>query len=389
MKLDRRQMMKSSAVAAVAVAAAPAVNLGSFRLSARSSREYSARAVELVGRSTVIDMLNPFSFPVLFHTTKKDWLADPESFTAEDLEKYRESGITVFHTAGGVQQYNDVLRYHMQWNGFIAHHSDQFVRVDSADTLAAVKNSGKIGILLGVQDSFHFQTVKDVDVFYQYGQRVSQLTYNARNLLGNGCTERRDDGLSDFGVSVVERMNAVGMAVDVSHCGEQTTLDAIEASKQPILITHANCRALVPQQPRTKTDEAIRKMAAKGGVMGITGMRMFVRDSEPTTIENMLDHYDHVAKLVGVEHVGTGSDSDLDGWDVLPPDLLKSIRAAYKSSMGFRDKMDIEGFNHSRRTFDLAEGLIRRGYSDSDIELMLGGNFKRVLSAVWSAKQRD
>ena len=100
------------------------------------------------------------------------------------------------------------------------------------------------------------------------------------------------------------------MLVDVSHCGDRTTLDAIELSPKPIAITHSNCRAL-NNHPRLKTDEAIRKLAAKGGVMGITGVRMFVRDQEPTTIEHIVDHIDHVVKLVGIEHVGIGSDSDL------------------------------------------------------------------------------
>jgi membrane dipeptidase len=116
------------------------------------------------------------------------------------------------------------------------------------------------------------------------------------------------------------------MAVDVSHCGDRTTLDACEASKRPVLVTHSNCRALVPGHPSVKTDEAIRAMAKSGGVMGITGVRMFVRDKEPTTIEHVLDHFDHVARLVGVEHLGVGSDADLDGYDDMPPELNTAPR---------------------------------------------------------------
>ena len=99
--------------------------------------------------------------------------------------------------------------------------------------LARVKRSGKIGVLLGLQDSEHFRRPEDVDFFHGLGQRVSQLTYNTRNMIGNGSTERRDDGISDFGVAIIERMNRVGMAVDVSHCGDRTTLDAFELSKKP------------------------------------------------------------------------------------------------------------------------------------------------------------
>ena len=126
----------------------------------------------------------------------------------------------------------------------------------------------------------------------------------------------RDIGLTPYGAQMVERMNRIGMAVDISHCGDRTTLDALEASQKPVLITHSNCRALVPGSRRCKTDEAIRRAAAKGGVIGVTMVRAFrSQASGPATIEDVLDHIDHVAKLVGVEHVGIGSDVDLDGRD--------------------------------------------------------------------------
>ena len=180
-------------------------------------------------------------------------------------------------------------------------------------------------------------------------------------------------------------MNHAGMAVDVSHSGDRTTLDAFEVSARPVLITHSNCRALVPGHPRCKTDEAIQRMAARGGVMGITSVRMFVRASEPTTLEHMLDHYDHVRMLVGVQHLGLGSDIDLDGYDDMLPEEQRSLRAGYKDSYDFREKIDIEGVDHPKRVFDLTEGLIRRGYSDADIRGVLGDNFRRVLKEIWTA----
>ena len=163
-------------------------------------------------------------------------------------------------------------------------------------------------------------------------------------------------------------MNEVGMAVDVSHCGDQTTMDAFELSKSPVLVTHSNCRALVPGHPRSKTDEAIKRMAAQGGVMGITAVRNFVTNEEPTTIENYVDHIDHVVKLVGIEHVGIGTDSDIDGYDDLPPEAYKKLKAGYKSKYAFREKIDIEGMDHPKKMFDLAEVLIRRGYSNENIK---------------------
>lgn len=386
--MRRRSVLKLAARAGAAIAVAPMLSRGRFRVFAASPKEYSTRAVDLVHRSNVIDMLNPLNLGMALGSLAGDgkptWLDNPALLTAPDLQRARDSGFNVLHIAIGTGEYDTTLRFLAQWDGLIAHHSDTFMRVDSPERLTEAKRAGKIGIILGIQDSDHFRTVDDVNFFYGLGQRVSQLTYNARNLIGSGSTERNDSGLSDFGVGIVERMNKAGMAVDVSHCGDTTSLDACGVSKQPVLITHSNCRALNPH-PRCKTDEAIKKMAATGGVMGITGVRMFVSGKEPTTIENALDHYDHVAKLVGVEHLGVGSDIGLDGYDALPEPVRKKLHAGYKASYAFRDKDDIEGLDHPKRTFDLTEGLIRRGYSDANIEMILGGNFQRVLGQIWSA----
>ncbi len=376
-------MLKRTAIAGAGIMAAPMINRGAFRLFASSPAEYSARAIDLVTQSTVIDMLcvMTLDFP------KQDkWMIDPKSFTAADIQPFKESGINVIHPAigmGGPNAYENALKFFASWNAFIANNDAHFIRVDSAGDLDRVKKSGKLGVLLGLQNSDQFRRPDDVDFFRGLGQRVSQLTYNSRNLIGNGSTERRDEGISDFGIAIVERMNKVGMAVDVSHCGDRTTLDAFEISKKPVLITHSNVRALVGDHPRCKTDEAIKKVGAAGSVIGITGVRMFVKSDEPTTIEHLLDHYDHVRKLIGPEHLGVGSDIDLYGYDKMPPALNKQLRAGYKGSYGFRDKIDIEGVDHPKRMFDLTEGLIRRKYTDADIRGILGGNFARVLKQIW------
>ena len=377
-------MLKRAAAAGAGALAAPMFNRGRYLILAGSASEYSARAIDLVNRSIVLDMLSVLT---LDFAKQDKWFADPESFTAADLQPYKDSGINVFHIAvglGGPGAYEETLKFFASWNGFIADQGDHFMRIDSAADLDRVKKSGKIGILLGLQNSDQFRTPADVGFFRGLGQRVSQLTYNTRNLIGNGSTERRDEGISDFGIAIIERMNKVGIAVDVSHCGDRTTLDAFELSKKPVLITHSNCRALASGHPRDKTDEAIKKVGASGSVMGITGVRMFVKADEPTTIENVLDHFDHVAKLIGPEHLGVGSDIDLYGYDKMPPELNKKLRAGYKGSYGFREKIDVEGLNHPKRMFDLTEGLIRRKYSDKDIEGILGGNFARVLKQIWT-----
>ena len=351
---------------------------------AGSTAEYSARVIDLIKGSSVIDML---SVMTLDFGKQDKWFKNPETFTLADLQPFKDSGINIIHPAigmGGMDSYTSVSNFFALWNGFIASHSDHLTRVDSPDDFARVKQSGKLGIILGLQNSDQFRRPTDVEFFHNLGQRVSQLTYNSRNFIGNGSTERKDDGISDFGAAIIERMNKVGMAVDVSHCGDQTTLDAFAISKKPVLITHSNARSLVNGHPRCKTDEAIKKMGAAGSVMGITGVRMFVKADEPTSIEHVLDHFDHVRKLTGPEHIGVGSDIDLYGYDAMPPELNKQLRAGYKGSYGFREKIDVEGLNHPKRMYDLTEGLIRRKYSDADIEGILGGNFARVLKQIWT-----
>jgi membrane dipeptidase len=171
--------------------------------------------------------------------------------------------------------------------------------------------------------------------------------------------------------------------VDVSHCGDQTSLDAFALSGKPVLVTHSNCRALAPGHPRCKTDEAIKLMAAKGSVMGVTAVRNFVKVDEPTTIEHYIDHIDHIVKLVGIEHAGIGTDSDLAGYDALPKEIYDELKALYKSSYAFRDKIDIEGLDHPKKMYDVTEALIHRGYSDDNIRAVLGENFRRVLGEIW------
>jgi membrane dipeptidase len=398
-RITRREMLRTTAgalgglaavpmglaaarMAATPAAAAPLINRGRYRLFASDATEYSARTLALMERTTVLDLLGVLSIDGRW----QGWARDPASFTEEEYARYRDSGINVFHHAfglGGPEAYDRALAYFATLNSLAAGADEYFMRIDRVHDLERVKASGRIGLLLGIQNADHFRRPDDVDFFFGLGQRISQLTYNSRNRIGNGATERRDEGISDFGISIIQRMDEVGMAIDVSHCGDRTTLDAFEISRKPVLITHSNCRALVPGHPRCKTDEAIRAMARTGGVMGITGVRNFVSPTEPTTVEHVIDHFDHVRDLVGIEHVGVGSDMDLDGYDALPDEVQVQLRAGYADTYSFRERIDIEGLDHPKRMFDLTEGLVRRGYADDEIELVLGGNFARALGEIW------
>jgi membrane dipeptidase len=387
--VSRREALRALVIGA---AAAPAVLRGRYQLFAQSNAQYSTRAVRLVESAVVVDLLNQFQFPDFAVRPPKidQWLTRPGSFTAEDFARYRGSGITVFSLGAGAGSYEDAVLFHARWNGFLAGYSDWFTRIDHVADFARAKAQKKVGVMLTFQDSTHFRSADDVTTFFGLGQRISQLTYNFNNRIGSGFLESRDGGLSVFGLSIMERMQQVGMAVDVSHCGDQTTLDALDAAKKPVLFTHATARALVPGHLRCKTDEAIRKMATSGGVMGIAMIRFMVRNSEPVTIEHVLDHVDYVAKLAGVEHVAIGSDLDVVG----NPNAVNGGGFDPRSQPNFSryqyhedgdGGITIRGLNHSQRVFDLTEGLIRRGYSDAQIAQILGGNAIRVLGAIWPA----
>ena len=377
-QLNRRRLLQGALAAGMTTLAAPLLSAKRQSAFASAPSKYSARAQKIVERSLVIDMLAPL---------KLDF--EPKAFaqplSAQDAAAFRSSGITGFHNSvglGGPTAYQDALTFLAAWQGFAGRNADVFSLVGRAGDLDHAKQQKKIAVIMGIQNADHFREPKDVKTFYELGLRCSQLTYNEQNFIGSGSTDRVDGGVSDFGAEIIKAMNEAGMLIDVSHSGDKTTLDAIDISPKPIAITHSNCRAL-NNHPRLKTDEAIRKLAAKGGVMGITGVRMFVRDKEPTTIEHIVDHIDHVVKLVGIDHVGIGSDSDLNGYDDMPADQLKMLRGSYKSSYAFRDKLDTDGFDHPQKTFDLAEALIRRGYSDDNIAAILGGNFRRLLGSTW------
>lgn len=350
------------------VLTAPLINRGRFSLFAGSLDQYSTLTVDLVRESTVIDMLGLLT---LDFKKLAAWRTRPATFRLADFERLKDSGITVFHPAVGYVTgdiYAESSADITGWDAFVDAYPEYFIRVDCPADVLRAKSEEKLGIIVGQQNSNHFRTLDDVDAFYKLGQRVSQLTYRD-NALGGGSVDPAEKGLTAYGAEVLARMNQIGMAADISHCGDRTTLDVIEASTTPVLVTHSNCRALVPYSARCKTDAAIRKLATRGGVMGVTLERLFVGTGSSVTIENVLGHIDHIAKLVGVEHVGLGTDVDLDGRDG---------PAAPK-------KNDLDGLQYSRKVFELTEGLIRRKYSKADIRLILGGNFQRALTAIWEA----
>jgi membrane dipeptidase len=361
-------LLRSGLVAGAGIFAAKTLRAEGLATKAGNGVLLPDRVTEIVDGTTVIDMLGllTLDWPRLFA-----WQRDPTGFLEADFQRLVASGITIFHPAvetNAADPYRGARRWLANWNTLVQGRPRFFLPVLAVDDLDRARREQRIGILLGFQNSDHFRTVADVELFHGLGQRVSQLTYNTRTRLGSGCRDPQDIGLTDFGREVVAAMNRVGMAIDLSHCSERTTLETIERSMQPVLITHANSKALSPH-PRNKSDQTIRALARRGGVIGITAVKAFIKPT--ATLDDLLDHFVHVANLVGVDHVGLGSDCDPDPRDP----ATGRVRAAY----------DIRGLRHQRRAYDLAAGLFRRGFREPDVAKILGGNFQRALGQIWPA----
>ncbi len=353
-------------------------------------KTYSKEAVQLVRDATCIDMLGGYGDWVHQRngmSLTELWESVPNSFTEKDYEFVKSCGINVFGWGDMRPSYEEMLLFMAAQNGIIASNPKYFERIDTKEKLKNINISEKIGMLITNQDSKHFKTLDDVNLFYGLGQRVSQLTYNDKNRIGCGAFEDVDSGITAYGKQVVERMNQVGMGVDVSHCGDNTTLGSIEASSKPVLITHGACRTIAKGVARAKTDEAIKAMAKTGGVIGMPILRFMISEKEPVSFDDFLNHIDHVAQLVGVEYVGIGSDQSLYTEDYIPLEQrkarLENAPAKYQTHTNKDYLLTIDKLNHPHRTYDIAEGLLKKGYKDEHIKMVLGDNFKRVLTQIF------
>ncbi len=310
----------------------------------------------------------------------------PEGFG--DIAK---SGLTMIETTLGPAgnptfSYEAAVRDLATWHGTFARDRDKLIHIRRTDDILQAKREGKLGVMLGFQNATHLnRDIRNVDFFHNLGIRQIQLTYNELNALGAGSTERKDVGLSDFGVAVVERMNELGILVDLSHSGVQTTFDAIEVSKRPVIFSHSNCRAL-NDNPRCKTDEQIRKLAAKGGVMGITTVNFFVSSKPRSTLDDYIAHIEHVVKLVGIDHVAIGTDSSIGGWRISFPnekafwDFHNQFK--FKPGVDVRWPPFIEELDVPEKFPIIRKRLGEKRFSEADIGKIMGGNFFRVYQEI-------
>jgi membrane dipeptidase len=380
--VSRRYFLRSAAAAV----AAPAVLRGRYRVFASTAKEYPERVVRLMRESLVIDMLNQFLYRFDQKDLKEKWLTEPGAFREADFERFKQTGVHVIGFGEGVNNFSEAEQLFGKWNSFIALYPQWLRRINNAADMARVREDGKFGILYGVQSSAQFETLDDVNRCYGMGQRVSQLSYNYRSLVADGAFEPYDGGVSEYGGKVIERMNTVRMAVDIGHASDKTKLDALAISKAPVILSHGNCRALIPGGLRASTDDAIRKLAAKGGVMGISDIAFMVKGTEPVTIDDVVDHYDHVRDLVGIEHVGVGSDAGIESNDLAGPEKVKSILATADKRYRIHGTHEVvAGMEGPNRMWELCAALVRRGYMDEHIQLVLGGNWARVLKEIWGS----
>lgn len=282
------------------------------------------------------------------------------------------------------------------WNAEFAKPQSGFLKVQTAADITRAKREKKLGVILSSQDaqvldastvSVNDYNIQNLKKFHQDGMRILQLTHNERNGVGDSFREKGDAGLSRLGEKVVEAMNALHMLIDVSHCSDRTTLEAVALSTQPIAITHAGCRALYPTK-RNKTDEAIRAVAKKGGVFGVFNMSVWLTEKPTTSIDDVLDHIDHAVKVAGVEHVSFGSDGPILQDDTPEAKKLAGLRSYTERNLGLPgaerlpNHVMVAALNSPHRLLRLAEGLSRRRYKAADIEKIIGGNFVRLFQEV-------
>lgn len=382
--IARRKFLKS---AAAVLAGAPFVLSKSYRVFAQSTREYPERVVRLMRESLVIDMLNQFLYRTDQQKLLEQWLTQPGAFTAKDFQRFQSTGVSVINFGDGADDFAAAKELFATWNSFIAEYPQWLMRINNAADLMRAKAQGKLGIIYGLQSSGQFETLDDVERCFGYGQRISQLSFNFRSRIADGAFEPYDGGLSEFGGKIIERMNKVGMAVDLGHASDKTKLDAISRSKGPVILSHGNCRALIPSSLRASTDEAIRSLAGRGGVMGITDIAFMVKGTEPVGIDDVIDHYDHVRDLVGIEHVGVGSDAGLESNDLGSPAVLKDMLAKADPRYHVHGEHEVvAGLGGPTRMYELTAGLVRRGYTDDQVRLVIGGNWARVLNDIWHSR---
>ncbi|WP_158974929.1 dipeptidase [Cellulophaga sp. L1A9] len=320
-----------------------------------------------------------------------DGLIIPRGWNEESFKALDQSGYTGFGASLASGNLNVALASLAEWQKRIKDNPDKLLLATSADDFIRAKKENKTAAFLGFQNATMIEkSIDNIDTLYDAGTRWIQLTYNQRNLLGDGSTERTNSGLSDFGIEALARMNELGIMIDLSHCGRETTNDGIKFSTSGACFNHSMCEALYKDHPRAKTDGQIKAMADKGGVIGIICLGYMIGPElgTKTTLETYVDHIDHAVKIAGIDHVGVAADFAIQGleatgatrenWYV--PRLTR-----FKPSYKVQWPPWIPELDKPDRYLQVAKVLDKRGYSTGDIEKILGlnwlGYFKDTLKS--------
>ncbi len=309
----------------------------------------------------------------------------------EHVDRMLRSGVTAFNWTvcsphAGLRQ---ALHEIQAAREFIAARPDRLLLIERGRDLDVAKATDRVGLIFGPQNALPLAESADAaETLYEHGVRIVQLTYNERNVFGDGCTVSRARGLTVRGQHLVKQLNAMGVVVDLSHAHETTMLEAIEVSARPVIVSHANARAVF-DSPRNVNDEVLHALKRRGGVIGLTFWSPMVGgDGEWPAITHFLRHVEHVVELVGPRHVGIGSDHS-EGHPRHAWDELYGRAGRYPTVAGLMgdwygyDTRFAQGAGSCEDMPRIAEALADIGFGDEDLQGILGGNFRRVFEEVW------
>ena len=301
----------------------------------------------------------------------------------ELFEEWHKGGLDLVHVTCALwEDARGAIRELGAWYNLVRENSDLIELLQARDDLRGVIDSGRVGVILGFQSTSPIENELDlVEVFHRLGVRVMQLTYNNQTLVGSSCYETEDAGLSRFGREVIKEMNRVGMLIDLSHVGERTSLDAIEASQRPVAVTHANPVSFV-QHPRNKSLHVLKAMAERGGVLGVTIYPPLI-GGKATSLVDWTEMVARAVDELGVNAVGIGSDASRNWSD---GDLRwvrlgrwtrnEALGASVTKSTSWPEWPD--WFRTPEDFPRLAKGLSERGLGEEDVAAVLGGNWLRL-----------
>ncbi len=333
------------------------------------SEEQEARAVRLHQESLVMNLLTYI----------------PEVKDSSWFNRILGAGVNAMNTT--IPTMYDDLKGCIQkiggWLQTINEHNEEVILIKNVLDIKNAQKEKKLGIIFGAQNAKPIEDdLRLLVALHSMGLRIMQLAYAEQNFVGSGGLERGNPGLSRFGLKVVDKMNELGMLIDLSHCNTQTTLDAIKHSKDPVAITHANPKKLCAHF-RNKSDEEIIALAEKGGVMGITSWGA-ISERTPGVrpgINDFLDYIDYVVELVGEDHVGIGLDST-PMWNATDYEIMKQECSELCGPYSYEER-NIKGLEEITSMPAVTRGLVSRGYSDERIQKVLGLNFLRLFGEVW------